>query len=103
MMRLSDRLEVLRKHGWQCIDPTKALAVRCNQMQTRQCVWCEGLLCGVPRACYLDCISGRVLLIGELRDVDWDEFVRMLETGIDPDDAPAAATKPVVPAQRSLF
>lgn len=102
-MRLIDRLNVLNEFGWHCSDAEKAMAVRCTQMQVRQCVWCDGLLFGVPRSVYLDVISGHVLLIGELRDVEWDAFLEWLRTGVDPDATPVQATHAVVPSQRSLF
>lgn len=99
---LTANLNKLRQHGWKCEQPGRRSVIPGADCNRYECVWCDGVLFGVPRSAYLSVMCGRVLLIGETVDVSFEEFLTML--GLDDDPAleksgGAAATN----RQKSLF
>lgn len=97
---LHQRLEELAKHGWACESPKQFATIEGTDKEFYRCVWCDGLLFGVPRSIYLSIDCGRVMLIGEKKDVAFERFIEFLGMDQDPDDV-----KPVevVDRQKSLF
>lgn len=79
------RMQGLNERGWNCEHPTARVTIGGTDDVLRKCVTCDGLLYGVPRSCFLSVECGRVMLIGEMRDVLFDEFVRMLSLTDDPE------------------
>lgn len=42
---------------------------------------CEGLLYGVPRAAFMCVETGCMMLVGEMNDLEWDEFLNVVVNG----------------------
>ena len=73
------RLRTIAQFGWSCEYPAATHPIQGIDKKHRDCVWCEGMLYGVSRAIYLGVEDGHVMLIGEMRDVSFSEFVGMLD------------------------
>lgn len=102
-MNLTDRLRILRSHGWFCLNENRADRIMGQDRKPYLCVTIEGNLADVPRAAFLCRETGRAMLVGEFRDLTWDEFIRALEAGTDGMPVADSSTKKPVPPQRSLF
>lgn len=99
---LAVHLDLLSDRGWTCETPRHRFSIAGTDKKQYSCVCCEGLLFGVPRAIFLSANCGRVMLIGETKDVPFDEFLKWL--GLD-DDPAFASSEPVAlrGRQKSLF
>lgn len=93
-------LDLLVQRGWTCEQPRYRHTITGTDKRLYRCVYCEGLLFGVPRAIFLSVDCGRVMLIGEQRDVTFEEFLTLLTLHADPELAELAAA---TDRQRSLF
>ena len=99
---LTKNLKRLEEFGWVCKHPTGFGTIAATDKQFHKCVWCDGLLFGVPRSIYLSVETGLVMLIGELKDVPFERFIELLGMDQDPDDVKPVAVS-VPDRQKSLF
>ena len=90
-------LDTLKEHGWTCRHPTKRHTLQGVDKVLRGCVAIEGKLFGVDREARL-CEDGLVMLIGEMRDVDFATFLSWMGLSEEP-----KIEKPVPKGVRSLF
>lgn len=99
---LQNNLKRLEEFGWVCKHLNGFAMIAATDKKFRKCVWCDGMLFGVPRSIYLSVDCGLVLMIGELKDVPFERFVELLGMEQDPDDVRRVlVTAP--DRQKSLF